>query len=421
MRALAPRSQTARVDKPRIRPVEAFPIEHQGQTLICLRDPQGLAPEPILLGMGAYFLATLFDGEHDLRDLQAAFMRRFGEIIPADKLAELVTALDRAKFLDSPEFAEHERKVRAAYLENPTRPAALAGLCYQRDPELLRAELSAFYDPPHGPGRAPQARAPRPLAGLIAPHIDPRRGGPVYAHAYGELLAHEPPELVVIVGTSHYGDGPELFSATRKDYATPLGDVETDREFLDKLAARYTAGDLFAGEVLHRAEHSIEFQALFLAWTLGVRGYRIVPILVSSFHRMLVTGERPLRNPRVAAFIDALGSLLAGERRRVLIVAGVDLAHVGRKFGDPFAADAAVADRVRREDLRLMEFVARGDPEGFFDDVAGDRDARRICGFAPMYTQLELLKGHSGRLLRHDIAMEPDTGSAVSFAGAAID
>ena len=31
------------MDKPIIRPVEAFPMEQQDQTLICLRDPSGLA------------------------------------------------------------------------------------------------------------------------------------------------------------------------------------------------------------------------------------------------------------------------------------------------------------------------------------------------------------------------------------------
>jgi hypothetical protein len=38
-----------------------------------------------------------------------------------------------------------------------------------------------------------------------------------------------------------------------------------------------------------------------------------------------------------------------------------------------------------------------------------------------MYTQLELLSGHRGRLLIHDIAMEPQTESAVSFASIAIE
>ena len=55
------------MEKPQIRAVEAFPIEQQDQTLICLRDPTGLAPEPILLGMGAYFIITLFDGSMSLQ------------------------------------------------------------------------------------------------------------------------------------------------------------------------------------------------------------------------------------------------------------------------------------------------------------------------------------------------------------------
>ena len=104
-----------------------------------------------------------------------------------------------------------------------------------------------------------------------------------------------------------------------------------------------------------------------------------------------------------------------------MIVAGVDFAHIGRKFGDAFSVDESIAERVKREDMGLIEFIRRGDAAGFFADIAKDRDARRICGLAPMYTQLELLRGYRGRLLKYGIAIEPETGSAVSFAGLAID
>lgn len=408
------------MENPKIRAVEAFPVEQKDQTLVCLRDPSGLAPEPIMLGMGAYFIVTLFDGRTSLENIQAAFAKRFGELIPLDKLDELIAALDRAYFLDSPAFHERERRVREEFIAAPDRPAALAGLCYEKDPAKLRLELAAFFDPPEGPGRAPTARKSASLAGLIAPHIDPRRGAAAYAHAYYELMAHDPPELIVILGTSHYGAGPELFSATRKNYATPFGAVETDGGFIDRLAARYR-GDLFADEMLHRGEHSIEFQALFLAYAFGARGYQVVPILVSSFHELVASRVVPARDPRVGSFIAALRAELDAERRRVLILGGVDFAHVGRKFGDEFSADRAVAERVQREDLGLIENIKRGDPEGFYAEIAKDRDARRICGLAPMYTQLELLRGRSARLLKYGIAMEPQSESAVSFASLAID
>jgi AmmeMemoRadiSam system protein B len=419
---VAARARKILMDKPKIRPVEAFPVEQEGQTYILLRDPGGTAPEPILIGMGAYFLVTLFDGNNTILDLQAAFTRRFGDILPSEHLRQLVDALDQGGFLDSPAYYERLRRIREQFEQSPDRPAALAGLAYEKDPVRLREEIAAFFRRPNAPGEIPSPRNDgAALSGLISPHIDPRRGGAAYAHAYGELLTRERPELVVILGTSHYGTGPQLFTATRKDYQTPLGKVATDREFVDRLAARYQADDLFAQELLHRNEHSIEFQALFLAWALGATGYQIIPILVGSFHEMVQSGETPAYDPRVGGFIEALREELAGEQRRVLILAGVDFAHVGKKFGDSFSADERIAQWVKSEDLALIENIKRGDPDGFFADIVKDRDARKICGLSPMYTQLELLRDHQGRLLLHDIAMEPQTESAVSFASIAID
>ncbi len=385
------------IEKPRIRQVEAFPIDQKDQTYICLRDPGGLAPEPILLGMGAYFIITLFDGDNDARDIQSAFLRRFGEMLPLDTLNNLVATLDQAYFLDSPRFAEHVGQVREDFRANPDRPAMFAGACYAKDPASVTKEIEGYFTSPEGPGLVEPRRREGALAGLIAPHIDPRRGAGAYAHAYGQLKAYEPPELVIILGTSHYGPGPELFSGTKKNYATPLGALRTDGDFVDRLSARYRNGDLFADELLHRNEHSIEFQALFLKWAMGTHEFSVVPILVSSFHQMILDGGVPANDPRVASFVDTLKEMLAKERRRVLIVAGVDFAHIGRKFGDEFAADEAVAERVKREDMSLIEFIRRGDPRGFFADVQKDRDARRICGLSPMYTLLELLEGHQGR------------------------
>jgi AmmeMemoRadiSam system protein B len=408
------------IEKPRIRAVEAFPIEQKDQTYICLRDPTGLAPQPILLGMGAYFIVALFDGRKELREIQGAFLKRFGEMLPLDKLSELIATLDSAYFLDSPNFADRVRRVREDFHSSPDRPAIHAGGCYAKEPANLRKEIEGFFAPPEGPGLIEPEKQGGSLAGLIAPHIDPRRGAAAYAHAYGQLKAYDAPELVIILGTSHYGSGPELFSATRKNYATPLGAVKTDRDFIDRFSASYR-GDLFADELLHRNEHSIEFQALFLKWALGDREFSVVPILVSSFHQMIISETMPANDARVASFIDALGTELGNEKRRVLLLAGVDFAHIGRKFGDEFTADEEVAERVKREDMGLIEFIKRGDPKGFFGDIAKDHDARKICGLSPMYTLLELLPGHRGRLLKYGIAMEPDTGSAVSFASLAID
>jgi len=136
---------------------------------------------------------------------------------------------------------------------------------------------------------------------------------------------------------------------------------------------------------------------------------------------MVASGETPANDARVRSFLDAMGELLAEEKRNVLVLSGVDFAHVGRKFGDPFAVDETVAQRIQREDFELIENIKRGDAAGFFAHIVKDRDARKICGLSPMYTQLELLKGRAGRLLKYGIAMEPQTESCVSFASLAIE
>jgi AmmeMemoRadiSam system protein B len=410
------------LEKPKIRGVEAFPVEQQGQTYVMLRDPAGIAADPILIGMGAYFLVTQMDGNNAVLDLQAAFMRRFGEMLPSDQIRQLIEGLDRAYFLNSARFAERAQAISEEFARNSERSPALAGLAYEKDPVQLRQDIAGYFRRPGAPGEIPSPRSDgAALSGLISPHIDPRRGGAAYAHAYAELLTRERPELVIIFGTSHYGMGRQLFTATAKDYATPLGTVRTDRVMAQRLAERYKQGALFEQELAHRNEHSIEFQALFLAWALGTAGYEILPVLVGSFHEMVTSGELPAYDPRVGGFLEALRAELDNETRRVLIVAGVDFAHVGKKFGDSFSADQKVAEWVQREDLSLIENIKRGDPDGFFAEVTKDRDARKICGLSPMYTQLELLRGHPARLLMHDIAMEPQTESAVSFASLAIE
>ena len=141
------------MEKPKIRPVEAFPADQNGQTYICLRDPSGISPTPLMIGMGAYFLVTLFDGANTKTDLQAAFTKRFGESLPPDHLDGLIAALDQGFFLESPAYTARMDAVREEFNRNPQRPAALAGICYENEPIKLRREIEAFFRAPGGPGK----------------------------------------------------------------------------------------------------------------------------------------------------------------------------------------------------------------------------------------------------------------------------
>jgi MEMO1 family protein len=250
---------------------------------------------------------------------------------------------------------------------------------------------------------------------VIAPHIDFQRGGPVYGWAYRELLERADADLFVILGTCHAGMA-DPFAITLKPYQTPLGDVAVDREFSAELGRRYR-DDLFASEVAHRNEHSIEFQAVVLRHVLGARPFSIVPVLASFLHEAVWTGGDPERDRRVPRFLDALLETMAASRRKICLIAGVDLAHVGPRFGDPEPNTEQFLDEIASADLRMLEEVAGGDPTAFYASIAYDGDRRRICGLSPIYTFLRALPGVQGRLLRY--GQWPDPQGAVSFCAAA--
>ena len=127
------------------------------------------------------------------------------------------------------------------------------------------------------------------LVAAIAPHISINAGGASFARVYEAIRAAGPADLYVILGVGHAGIE-DLFAGTKKDFETPLGPVATDRAFMDDLSRRF--GDrLFSGEMLHRTEHTIEFQTIFLKYVFGDAPFAIAPIL-TSFPHTIFTHDR---------------------------------------------------------------------------------------------------------------------------------
>ncbi|MBI4611781.1 MAG: AmmeMemoRadiSam system protein B [Candidatus Rokubacteria bacterium] len=402
-------------DRPKLRPVEAFPLETDGRKVIGLRDPAGFTDSVLLLPLPLLDIVSLFDGDHTILDIQAAYVRRHGELLFRERVEEIIKMLDDHGFLDSPRFAEQRRQIEEEFRRSPSRPAIHAGKAYAGEAQALKDQIDAFFTPPDGPGPPGLASAPS-LRAIIAPHVDFHRGGPVYAWAYREVAEKCAADLFVIFGTCHAGMA-DPFAVTLKDYDTPLGPALVDREFADAVALRW-GGDLLGSELAHRGEHSIEFQAVFLRYLFGGRReFTIVPILCSFLHETLPRGDDPEADPRIPRFFDALGETVAGSGRTVCLVAGADLAHVGPRFGDAEPVTPALLRDVESEDRAMLEAVAAGDARGFYDSVAKDADSRRICGLSPIYTLLRCLGRATGRLLRY--GQWPDPQGTVTFCSVA--
>lgn len=408
--------------RPRLRPIDAFPVQHEGRTLIYLKDPMNLATPMGISPVGHFILAHL-DGQHAFVDIQEAYSKRFDALLMSDELKGFVEMLDQNYYLESERFLAHQKSVIDEFRALPTRPPAHMGGCYKEDPLELKAQLDGYFVAPKGPGLpSGSGGAPTPKA-IVAPHIDFHRGGPAYAWAYKPLLESAGADLYILLGTSHCGSG-NPFVLTLKDFATPLGRVETDKAFVSRLQEKCT-DDLFADEYLHRGEHALEFQVLFLKYAAQRRAeltgeqerpFKIVPVLVTSFHSMMINGTPPEESSSVGNFLGALRELAENEARRVCFVAGVDLAHVGRQFGDRDPITDDFLEWVKAEDQRLVDRLAARDAPGFFNEIAKDQDRRRVCGFSPLYSLIHLLNGSRGNTLHYGQAFTPETGSAVTFA-----
>jgi MEMO1 family protein len=408
-------------DKPRLRSIEAFPVEQDGKTLIYLKDPLNLA-RPLGLSPVGYFILSHFDGRHSLIDIQEAYCKQFGTLLLSEELKELVATLDQHYYLDSDRFRNYRDAVILEFLRLPTRTAAHAGGVYSADPMQLKNQLDGYFSAPQGPGMPVLEKSWSTPRAIVAPHIDFRRGGAAYAWAYKALAESDGADLYILLGTSHCG-GQIPYILTLKDFATPLGVVETDSEFINRLQAQ-SGEDYFVDEHLHRGEHSLEFQVVFLKYIAQRRAamtgqperpFKIVPILVSSFHSMMMNETPPEKTSTVGMFLRALRGAAEKESRQVCFVAGVDLAHVGRQFGDSEPITNEFLKWVESEDHNLVDRLAALDAPGFFKQIVKDQDRRRICGFSPLYSLIHLLDDVEGKHLKYSQAFTAETGSAVTF------
>lgn len=367
---------------PRLRPLEIFPTEIDGQTVLCLRDPSGLTEHLAFVPPPAMAILALCDGVRTPAEVASEFQRRTGARLGEAQLLRLLEQLDEGLFLETPRFEAHYRVIVEEFRAAPRRAASHAGASYPVDAAKLRALLDGHL-------RAARPAAPATVA-LIAPHIDFPRGGPVYGQAYAALgdAGGPPPDLVVIFGTDHNGvRGP--FTLTRKSYETPLGTLETDVALVDALAAE-CGDELFAEELHHRREHSIEFQAVWLRHVYADRPPLALPVLCGPL--VLARGVAPLDHPPVRRFLEALRRHTAG--RRVLVVAGADLAHVGPRFGDGPFGEAECA-QVEAADRAALAAAERVDAAGFWDAIVRDDDRFRVCGLSPIVAALTAVAGRA--------------------------
>ncbi|HEV2690629.1 MAG TPA: AmmeMemoRadiSam system protein B [Bryobacteraceae bacterium] len=379
--------------------------EHPG---LLIRDPFKFSDSMLLVPPQLVPSLACFDGEQTTLDLRETLVRLTGEIQVGQIEKNLYDALNEAGFLENEKF-EQLRSARVnEFAAAPKREPAHAGSAYPDNAEEIHKALNEFMQ------GAPERAAKDALLGIAAPHVSPFGGWESYRDAYSTLRPEYRDRTFVVLGTSHYGEA-DRFGLTRKPYVTPFGDAVTDAALVDELA-RGAPNAVRMEDYCHAVEHSIEFQIVFLQHIYGP-DIRILPILCGSFARSILEGGKPEANEDVNRFFGTLGDIAAREANRLFWVLGIDMAHMGRRYGDSMIAKAdegemvAVAERDRSRIDRLNQ----ADAQGFWSLVQENRDDLKWCGSSPIYTFLKAMPQARGTLHRYQ-QWNIDEQSVVSFA-----
>jgi len=407
------------LEKLKLRNISARRIMLQNSPMILLEDPEHFSPAPLVVpdNDAMIFILACLNGDHTPRDIQADFMRNFGALLMSEQLDSIIEKLDKNYFLDNDNFRAFSEGVIKDYLKSRVRKSFHAGSTYPVEKEDV-AELldSILAEGKPYPQETAQETPACPRA-IIAPHIDFFRGERVYGSVYKCLTDCLPPDLIVILGTLHEPVA-SRFIFTKKNFQTPLGLAETDLEILGALEDIIPPNELYGDEFSHRAEHSIEFQVLWLQYIYRQTGpITILPILCSSLGDYVESGKSPAEDEDYMRFPRALKKVLAENDRQVLFVVGADFSHIGPAFGDPEMLSNPFLLETRSEDQRILEAISNADEEQFFSIIAGQNDRYRVCGLPPVYALLKMMEDAKGTVVDYDQSVDEQGTTSVSFAG----
>jgi AmmeMemoRadiSam system protein B len=367
----------------------------------CFRysDAKLIVPPPLIPGL------LCFDGLRSEVDLQTELSRSSGNPEFGRTAGALIEALSQAGFLEDETYAKLKESRLSAFIQSPVREAAHAGTSYPSEIEPLRDVMQHYLQ-----GAAPTQQG---IMGIAAPHISPEGGWQSYHAAYQELTPNLRDRTFIVLGTSHYG-APNKFGLTRKPFETPFGRTGIDQALVDELGAQPA---VLMEDYCHAVEHSIEFQVLFLQAIYGP-DVRILPVLCGSFGKSIHAGGVPEDDEDVKRFLGTLGELAEREKKRLFWVLGVDMAHMGVRYGDRLSAHADRDEMtlVKARDMHRIERMNAADAPGFWDLVKENRDDLKWCGSAPIYTFMKAVPQARGTTLRYQ-QWNIDDNSVVSFAG----
>jgi AmmeMemoRadiSam system protein B len=263
------------------------------------------------------------------------------------------------------------------------RAAAVSGQFYPRSIKDLDRQISrCFEGVPSGE---------KPVLGAVVPHAGYIYSGNTAAYVYSVLPRAD---TFVLIGPNHTGQGSSI-SVSSEKWSTPLGEVNSDLEFIKALPKRIIDMD----ESAHKHEHSIEVQLPFLQHRFS--NFKIVSICMG------------MQDEETA--LDVGMEIVEAVRKvnkKVVILASSDFSHYKR-------------DKVAREDdAYFISSILDMNIPSFYRKLY-EREAS-VCGYGPisaMLTATKALGAKKASLLKYSTSgdVSGDFDAVVGYAGIVVE
>lgn len=446
--------------RPRLRPIRAFGVQHEGQNLMGLADARSISEKVVFTSPAAQLILPHLTGEHDVDTI----VKRVNESVASQPqlkgmetlgrpvLEQFIAQLDDAALIEGPNAEGLIAKARADFDSAPNLPpsvtAGFADMLVQQEygedtteeqkrehgAKKLRGVFDMWIAESLKSAEDPSFDAlPR---AIVAPHIDYPRGWLNYGAVYGRMRVVDKPDRIVILGTNHFGFGTGVVGCD-KGFATPLGVSPVAGDVKDALARRLGAEGvrrLFEHKYDHEREHSIE---LHVAWAQHVFGPAEgedgthVPVFAALVHDPTVKAGQSYdgKGLDLTTFAEAMRAALAELPGRTLIVSSADLSHVGPQFGDPTALageesenpqGVALRNKAIQQDRQMLETYAKNRPDELIAAMAWQKNPTRWCSIGNMVATLKIVQPREVRLLNYTAAMDQQGAGMVSSCAVAM-
>lgn len=272
----------------------------------------------------------------------------------------------------------------------------VAGSFYAGNREELRQQIKHCYTNRLGPGKIPSINeGPRNIIGLVCPHAGYLYSGPVAAHSYYALANDGKPDVIVILGPNHTGEGAMLATMKEGIWRTPLGDVQVDGETAKKILKESAIIDV--DEKAHMYEHSIEVQLPFLQ-DLYRSDFKFVPICftMQDLESCLEVGKT------IAAALNG---------KNALVIASSDMTHYEPQ------------EIAHKKDKRALDALKSLDEKSFFSII--EKYHVTSCGYGPVVALVaaaKMLGANRGEILCYKTSgdVTGDYSAVVGYASVAL-